>query len=242
MNIYSKSDIGLIRDSNQDSFSAESIGDNVALAVVCDGMGGVNGGDIASKIAADEISNHVLKNYNKDFNKEDIKELLEDAVNIANAKIYDKSKDDIKLQGMGTTVVAALVCDKELYIVHVGDSRAYIINDKEIKKLTIDHSIVQQMVLNGEITEKEAMVHPRKNIITRALGIANDIEVDYINLQIEEKDILLICTDGLTNYIEDEKLLSMFQNNRTDILADKLVSYAKDCGGSDNITVVIVCK
>ena len=242
MNIYSKSDIGLIRDSNQDSFRTEKINENVVLATVCDGMGGVNGGNIASKTAVDEITNYVLSNYNEDLSSDEIKKILYNAVYSSNLCVYNKSRENKELSGMGTTVVVALICNNKLYVVHVGDSRAYILNNNEIKKLTVDHSVVQEMVSNGEITENEARVHPNKNIITRALGVSKNINPDYTNIEILDGDTLLICTDGLTNYIEDEKLFSMFKNNKIDALPDKLISYAKEMGGSDNITLVIVNK
>lgn len=242
MNIYSRSDIGLIRDSNQDSFKTKRISENAVLSTVCDGMGGVNGGNIASKIAVDEITNYFLSNYNDDMSDNEIKNLLENAVYSANLKIYNKSKEDQSLEGMGTTAVASLIRGNKLFVVHVGDSRAYIINNNEIKKLTIDHSIVQEMVSNGEITENEARVHPNKNIITKALGVSKNIDPDYISVDILDDDVLLICTDGLTNYIEDDKLLSMFKSYKIDVLPDKLISYAKEMGGSDNITLVIVNK
>ena len=242
MNIYSKSDIGLIRDSNQDSFRTEKINENVVLATVCDGMGGVNGGNIASKTAVDEITNYVLSNYNEDLSSDEIKKLLYNAVYSSNLCVYNKSRENKELSGMGTTVVVALICNNKLYVVHVGDSRAYILNNNEIKKLTVDHSVVQEMVSNGEITENEARVHPNKNIITRALGVSKNINPDYTNIEMLDGDTLLICTDGLTNYIEDEKLFSMFKNNKIDTLPDKLISYAKEMGGSDNITLVIVNK
>ena len=242
MNIYSKSDIGLIRDSNQDSFRTEKINENLVLSTVCDGMGGVNGGNIASKIAVDEITNYVLSNYNEDLSSDEIKKLLYNAVYSSNLCVYNKSRENKELSGMGTTVVVALICNNKLYVVHVGDSRAYILNNNEIKKLTVDHSVVQEMVSNGEITENEARMHPNKNIITRALGVSKDINPDYTSMEFLDEETLLICTDGLTNYIEDEKLFSMFKNNKIDVLPDKLISYAKEMGGSDNITLVIVNK
>ena len=170
MKIYSKSDIGLVRSSNQDSCNAEYFPGNSAWAVVCDGMGGANGGDIASKIAVDEITKHINESYKENLDSTSIRSIMEESVNFANKEIYKRSLLNTELRGMGTTVVLAVVIDDILRIVYAGDSRAYIINKKESVQITTDHSMVQQMVKSGQITETQAKEHPNKNIITRALG------------------------------------------------------------------------
>lgn len=242
MKIYSKSDIGLVRKTNQDSFYTSYLEDGVAWAVVCDGMGGANGGNIASKLAVEKITEQITSAYRENMEPNSIKNLLTAAVYNANALIYEKALEEPSLAGMGTTVVVALVTDEILYIVHAGDSRAYLITSDGINQLTTDHSIVQEMVKSGEITEEQAMHHPRKNIITRALGIHTEIELDYIEASITSKDAVLICTDGLTNYVESEKIYQYFQEIDKKDLADALISTAKDLGGSDNITVVVITQ
>ncbi len=242
MKIYSKSDIGLVRKTNQDSFYTSCLEDGVAWAVVCDGMGGANGGNVASKLAVEKITEQITSAYRKDMEPNSIKNLLTTAVYNANALIYEKALEEPSLAGMGTTVVVALVTEEMLYIVHAGDSRAYLITSDGINQLTTDHSVVQEMVKSGEITEEQAMRHPRKNIITRALGIHTEIELDYIEASIASKDAVLICTDGLTNYVKSDKIYQYFQEIDKKDLADALISTAKDLGGSDNITVVVITQ
>ncbi len=242
MKIYSKSDIGLVRSSNQDSCNAEYFPGNSAWAVVCDGMGGANGGDIASKIAVDEITKHINESYKENLDSTSIRSIMEESVNFANKEIYKRSLLNTELRGMGTTVVLAVVIDDILRIVYAGDSRAYIINKNESVQITTDHSMVQQMVKSGQITETQAKEHPNKNIITRALGVDSKINLDYIEFKLKENDSVLICTDGLTNYVDSEAICKLYNQFPMEVLADKLVFTAKDMGGSDNITVVLISR
>lgn len=241
MRIYSKSDIGLVRSSNQDAFNTGSVSDDIAWAVVCDGMGGANGGNIASEIAVNRITQQIEELLPKIEDK-DVSNTLKTIVYKANIDIYEKASENHELNGMGTTVVLALIIKDKLHIVHAGDSRAYLISKEVIQQLTTDHSIVQEMVRTGEITPKEAETHPRKNIITRALGIEDEVELDYGSFNISEGEKVLICTDGLTNYINQDEIKHMISEFDGQDLIDKLVSTAKDRGGSDNITVVAISK
>lgn len=242
MRIFSKSDIGLVRSINQDAFHADFFPGDSAWAVVCDGMGGANGGDVASKIAVDEITKYISEFYKENMDSVSVKSMLEEAVYSANKKVYQKALDTPSLKGMGTTVVLACVVCDTLYIVYAGDSRAYIINKNESIQITTDHSMVQQMVKIGQITEVQAEGHPNKNIITRALGVAPEIKLDYIESKLNEGDSILICTDGLTNYVSSKKICEFYNQFPIEELAGKLVSTAKDMGGSDNITVVIISR
>ena len=198
MIIYGASDIGRVRSSNQDSFITGKMSDSVGFAVVCDGMGGANGGNIASEIATNVISEHIKSAYRDNMGSNSIRYLLMSAVIAANAEIYDRAQEDETLLGMGTTVVAVIVVDKLAHIVHVGDSRAYIVNPNNIEQITHDHSVVQSML----------------------------------------DDILLICTDGLTNFVEDKKIAKIIKNHKISEYPDVLIDTANNNGGGDNITVV----
>ena len=238
MIIYGASDIGRVRSSNQDSFIMGKMSDSVGFAVVCDGMGGANGGNIASEIATNVISEHIKSAYRDNMGSNSIRYLLMSAVIAANAEIYDRAQEDETLLGMGTTVVAVVVVDNLAHIVHVGDSRAYIVSPNNIEQITHDHSVVQSMLDNGEITEQEARKHPNRNVITRALGVRDKVDVDYDEISLSEYDILLICTDGLTNFVEDKKIAKIIKKNKISEYPNVLIDTANNNGGGDNITVV----
>jgi serine/threonine protein phosphatase PrpC len=242
LNIYSRTDIGLVRSTNQDSFQAGMLSEKAAWAVVCDGMGGANGGNIASQKAVEVIAEQVTSSYRSNMTNRSIQNMLISAAYNANTSIYEHAEEDPLLKGMGATLVLALAEENRLSIVHAGDSRAYLIHNGRLKQLTKDHSIVQQMVDSGEITSQQARVHPRKNIITRALGVEPLIQVDYNEYEFPAGSLLLICTDGLSNYLDEDALLQYHANTQTAFLADRLVERAKELGGSDNITVVILSK
>lgn len=238
MKIVAKTDIGKKRNSNQDSYAAGELPNSVAWAIVCDGMGGAAGGNVASSNAVKIISERITSSYRPGMSPISIKNMLISAITAANISVYDMSRVNKELDGMGTTVVCTVVVDGTAFIAHAGDSRAYAITDDSIVQLTKDHSVVQQLVENGEITAKEAKTHPRKNLITRALGVDADIKIDYCEYDFKENDILILCTDGFTNYVENDEFLSIVDNNSYYEIADKLVEAANNNGGGDNITVV----
>ena len=240
MRIFSSTDIGQKRSSNQDAFFAGEFDNGAAFAVVCDGMGGANAGNVASEKAASIISEYIVKSYSSKMNATAIETMLRAAVDSANSEIFELSKNNEELSGMATTVVAALCVDNLVHIVHVGDSRAYLIGKDEISQLTVDHSVVQSMVESGEIDQNEAKNHPNKNIITRAVGAKADILCDYTMAIKPENFVLLICTDGLSNFVEDDLLFKTIQNTDKEICAVELVKIANNAGGSDNITVVLI--
>ena len=242
MNIVSLTDIGLVRSSNQDNFKTSSISDNVAWAIVCDGMGGTNGGNIASKIAVDVISESIKSNYYENIDSDKIKDILVSAAYEANRAIYDKALNNKNLIGMGTTVVAAIIQGDSIHLVNVGDSRAYLITKTEVTQITKDHSIVQDMVDHGEITSKEAKNHPHKNIITRALGVDEFVDVDCYEVSFEKGNTLLMCTDGFSNYMENDKIFTLAKYTNFKFLAREAVTLAKGAGGNDNITVVAISR
>lgn len=243
MNVYGKSDMGLKRSTNQDCFAMSDVDENVLWAVVCDGMGGANGGNIASNLAVSCIKDNMLSNCNENISEVVIKDLLIKTINKANSEIYNKAQADQNLVGMGTTVVLALAFYDKVHIAHVGDSRAYILRNGSIRQITVDHSVVQKMVDDGEITWEEARTHPNKNIITRALGICEDVEVDYHVEEFDSGDVVIICTDGLTNHLNEADILNCVKRgNAQAIVIDELIEEANKDGGTDNITVVMISK
>ncbi|MBO7690596.1 MAG: Stp1/IreP family PP2C-type Ser/Thr phosphatase [Clostridia bacterium] len=240
MRIIARTDPGKVRSSNQDSYAAGEFRNGVAWAVVCDGMGGSVGGNVASSTAVRSISERITTAYRENMSSSSIRNLLVTAITNANYEIYDMTIANPELAGMGTTVVAAIMDEENIYVAHAGDSRAYVVGKQTIRQLTRDHSVVQKMVENGEITEEEALRHPSKNLITRALGVDENLRVDFTEEPCGEKGMLLICTDGLTNYVSDEDIHKAILEGRHTDFASALVDLANEHGGGDNITVVAV--
>ena len=240
MNIVGKTDKGLIRQHNEDAFDFGSFDDGVMWSLVCDGMGGVHGGRMASTIATELISEKIKKCYNKSMPVSSLENLLLSAITTANVAVYDRGSVDEDLRGMGTTIVAAVIKNSEACIAHVGDSRAYKISNGKIEQITKDHSLVQEMLDNGQITKEEFETTPIKNIITRALGIGEEIDIDFDFVCINEGEALILCSDGLSGLISDRQILETYMNNDFDCLADEYIALANANGGRDNITVVIM--
>lgn len=237
MKIYSITDPGKVRSSNQDAFFAGELIPDAAFAIVCDGMGGANAGNVASETAVKVITDYILRSYRAKMDSFDIEKMLKNAIVSANIDVYDMSLKDATLSGMGTTVVAALIHNDEVVIAHVGDSRAYLIDDS-LQQLTRDHSVVQSLVESGKITPEDAKVHPRKNVITRALGAEENVVVDSMQLVLKEGQTLLLCTDGLTGYAESDEIFNIFKTTDAELVPEKLVELAINGGGGDNITAV----
>ncbi len=237
MIIHSKIDKGVIRHSNQDAFIAGEIAKNFTFAIVCDGMGGANAGNIASEIAVKTVSEYLYNSYRENMTNDDIERVIKSAVSSANLQIFNRASKNEALKGMGTTIAVAVVRDNDVVIAHVGDSRIYLVNDT-LTQLTKDHSIVQSLIESGKITPEDASVHPRKNVITRALGVESEVITDTDFLSIKSGESLLLCSDGLTNFVTLNTILQIFKNNNIDVVCDKLVDEANNGGGGDNITVV----
>ena len=240
LKIFSKSDIGLVRKSNEDACKSGILPDGAAWAVVCDGMGGVNGGDVASGIAVERISEQILSGYSSEIGGEGIRNLISEAVLNANDAVHSRAGTDRALSGMGTTVVVAVVSCDMAHIAHAGDSRAYLITPDGIRQLTTDHSMVQEMVDKGDLTAQQAKTHPQKNIITRALGVDSFLQVDYCAVPFSTGSRLLICTDGLTNYVDGDQIFLLAKESDAEDLTTRLVALAKQAGGNDNITVTVI--
>lgn len=238
--VFSKSDIGLVRKSNEDACRCGIFSHHAAWAVVCDGMGGVKGGNVASSIAVEKISETLLTGYHEGMDSEAIRSLIAMAISNANRSVHQVAGSNSSLAGMGTTVVTAIVSDAVIHVAHAGDSRAYLLSEGEIRQLTTDHSMVQEMVEKGDITAQQAKTHPQKNIITRALGVEASLRIDYSETPAPKGGRLLICTDGLTNYVDENKILELSQKLSGNEMTERLVSLAKEAGGGDNITVVVL--
>lgn len=234
---FSITDIGKKRRVNQDYVytSENSIGNLPNLFIVADGMGGHNAGDFASKLTVETM----LKEIEESFEKNPVK-ILSKAIATANDVIRRKAAETPDMEGMGTTVVAATSIGKYLHVANVGDSRLYVVG-KEIRQVTKDHSLVEEMVRIGTISHSEARNHPDKNIITRAIGAAVEVEPDFFTVELQEGDEVLMCTDGLTNMLEDEEIRMIMSGGR-DIVekAQALVEAANANGGRDNISVVLI--
>ncbi|EGG83165.1 hypothetical protein HMPREF9477_01061 [Lachnospiraceae bacterium 2_1_46FAA] len=237
MKIFSLTDIGRKREVNQDYVyvTDKPVGHVPNLFVVADGMGGHKAGDFASKYAVQVLEEHVRNHSGMGPEL-----IITDAVREANRKIVEKAKQDTGLEGMGTTLVVATIIEHTLYFANVGDSRLYLIRD-EIKQLSKDHSLVEEMVRLGGINEEEAKHHPDKNIITRAIGAKDDVEVDFFEYRLQKGDIILMCTDGLTNMVDDDEIFRIVKGGRDVVeTAMQLVEKANENGGKDNIGIVLV--
>ncbi len=240
MGIVGKTDKGLVRQHNEDAFEFGTFDDGVKWSIVCDGMGGIHGGKIASTMATDMIADKIRKCYSKAMPVSSLENLLLSAITTANVAVYDRGSVDEDLRGMGTTVVAAVIKNNEACIAHAGDSRAYKITDGKIEQVTKDHSLVQEMLDSGQISKEEFETTPIKNIITRALGISEEVDIDFDFVCINEGEALILCSDGLSGLVSDNQILDIYLNNDFDCLADKYIDLANSNGGRDNITVVIM--
>ncbi|MEE1248170.1 MAG: Stp1/IreP family PP2C-type Ser/Thr phosphatase [Lachnospiraceae bacterium] len=237
MKTFSITDVGQLRDMNQDyCYTSENpVGNLPNLFIVADGMGGHNAGDYASKYTVEQIVDVVSKSQDTDPGK-----IIAESIKCANEMLLERANEDAARKGMGTTVVVLTVTGNKLIIANVGDSRLYIVNDV-IKQITKDHSYVQEMVRLGEMDEETAKAHPDKNIITRAIGVGKEVAIDFFEEEVKAGDVILMCSDGLTNMVEDDVIRNII-NGQRDIAekAEKLVETANRNGGKDNITVVVI--
>lgn len=235
---FSITDIGRRRKLNQDYIysSEQPVGHLPNLFLVADGMGGHNAGDYASRITVETVVERA-----SDSKETDPMRILDEAIQSANALVCKQAGESPELEGMGTTLVAASCRGESLYVANVGDSRLYVVNGSGIRQITRDHSWVEEMVSRGGIQRADARTHPDKNIITRAVGVEDRVEVDFFTVQLEKGDEILMCTDGLTNMLEDEDIRMILDGAR-DIVekAQKLVKAANENGGRDNISVVLI--
>ncbi|SHM08551.1 protein phosphatase [Caldanaerovirga acetigignens] len=236
-----KSDRGRVRPNNEDAFYIPENMNELLLFIVADGMGGHNAGEVASRLAVEEISSFIKSKYYAKSFQEDVVLLIKEAFKAANEKIYTMSLQSEQLAGMGTTATLALFNQGRVYIGHVGDSRAYMLRGDHLRQLTKDHSLVWQLMEEGRLTAQEIKCHPMRNIITRALGVDEKVDVDVYDYEYKSGDIFLLCSDGLTNMLDDEKIREIILNaDSIEAAAERLVQAANNLGGHDNITVELI--
>lgn len=243
MRIVGKTDIGLVRASNQDSYTVKSLDENTAFAVLCDGMGGHAGGKVAGQLACFAAAD-CIEEYCSDFGiPENAEPMLREAVAKANGVVFAQSLKNEEYKGMGSTIVVFWVRENKATVCHVGDSRLYLFRGGVLSQVTKDHSVVQELLDRGEIEENEAVVHPLKNVITKAVGVPEKTEGDVDTLDLLPDDIILICSDGLSTYVPAESIaetLSLYGVGEE--CCDQLIELANGVGGKDNVTVVLYGK
>ncbi len=240
MRIAARTDVGKVRSENQDDYRASVQGKNCAWAVVCDGMGGANGGSVASSLAVAAVEDRCMTLHVAEKTPQELAEAAVEIVEEANRRVFLTAQQDPALQGMGTTIVLAMITNDRGCIAAVGDSRAYLYRDGALHQLTRDHSMVQELVDKGMLSQQEAEHHPRKNVITRAVGIQPEIEVDVYQFEIQAEDAFLLCTDGLTNALAQSEIEGILHSAPFYDTAEQLVEAVLRQDEQDNTTVVLL--
>lgn len=240
MKVCGKTDVGLRRHENQDTFAVEH-GEKLLIAVVCDGMGGAEGGQIASSLAVETFMKEIRALLRADMTAGQLRELASFCVAKANTVVYQRALQEPAYQGMGTTLVSAVAGERDAVICNIGDSRAYLIHNGEMMRITHDHSVVQTLVENGDITAEEARTHPNRNLITRALGPDETTLCDAFDVSFAHGDKILLCTDGLVVTATDEEICRIVcADKRAEEKLDDLIALAKAQGAPDNVTAVLI--
>jgi len=240
MRFWGATDLGCVRQKNEDALHMEQLSGGAILCVICDGMGGAKSGNVASSLAADAFV-HEFKRTWKSRKKIGIEQLMFDAANLANHTVYQQSKVSDEYTGMGTTLVAAVVRSKSVNLANVGDSRAYSITKDGIRQLTVDHSVVQMMIERGELTVEQAKSYPGKNYITRAIGTEESVVCDGFTFPVVKGEYILLCSDGLTNVVNNQEILfEVLHGGKPDNCCQRLVEIAKHRGAPDNVTCALV--
>ncbi|MFD2116911.1 Stp1/IreP family PP2C-type Ser/Thr phosphatase [Paenibacillus yanchengensis] len=243
MILTNRSNVGRVRHVNEDNAWTEKWSDTVALAIVADGMGGHLAGDVASQLAVQAFSKIMQESiHHPSITVDEGKMLMRQAITEANRQIYQLASSDERYYQMGTTIVAAIVCNNEIIIGHVGDSRAYLFSKETITSLTSDHTLVNELVKSGQLTEEEAAVHKRRNILSRAVGTDEFVEIDIQSFPWSTNDILLLCSDGLTNMVSEAEMQQTIAAHHLslDEKANEFIRLALTAGGDDNITVALI--
>ncbi|MBQ7566037.1 MAG: Stp1/IreP family PP2C-type Ser/Thr phosphatase [Oscillospiraceae bacterium] len=242
MQAWGVSDRGIVREKNEDSFAIRKLSDKTMLAVVCDGMGGAKAGKVASTLALDVFAGEVERAWREPPSADRTAKVLLDALAAANSAVYEQAQGVEDYDGMGTTLVAAIVRGDRASILNIGDSRAYHFGESGVRCITTDHSLVQQMVEQGELTAEEARRHPLKNIITRAIGTEFDAAGDVFHVELQKGECLLLCSDGLYNVVTDQELLyEVVHGENRDDCCSRLLEIAKTRGAPDNVTAILIC-
>lgn len=242
MKTANKSDVGLIRTVNEDRAVVQDDLNGFTLAIVADGMGGHQAGDIASQIAIDTVQRE-LQDIHVGMKPDECEQRIADAVKKANREVLEIASNQEQYQGMGTTIVVALVSEELIIIAHIGDSRAYKLDDEFMIQLTEDHSLVNELVKSGQISPEEANSHPRRNVLTRALGTDEQVDVDIQLDTWKRDDLLMLCSDGLSSLLYDEQITDILRSEEElESKVNRLVQSALKAGGDDNITVVLLAN
>ena len=241
MQSWGLTDPGCVRTQNQDAYQIEQLDRNTLLCVLCDGMGGAKSGNIASSLALDVFVQEIKRTYHGSMDKEKVNQMLRSAVKLANFTVFDQAAQFEEFSGMGTTLAAVLVRGKEATIVNVGDSRVYAVDRNGIYQLTKDHSLVQIMVERGDLSPEMARSYPGKNFITRAIGTETVAECDLFHHKLERGDCLLLCSDGLSNMMDDQEILfEVVHGVSKQQCCQRLLDIAKNRGAPDNVTSVLI--
>ena len=241
MQSWALTDQGCVRKQNQDTFKTMQLDKNTLLCVVCDGMGGARSGNVASQLAADVFCQEVERSWTPGQNRDKTSQVLQTAVKLANITVFDQSRQIEEFEGMGTTLVAAVIQGKTATVVNVGDSRAYRIDRMGIRQITKDHSLVQLMVDRGELTAEMARTYPGKNLITRAVGTEPTVMMDVFHQELDKGDCLLLCSDGLSNMMDDQEILfEVAHGVNKELCCQRLLEIVKGRGAPDNVTSVLI--
>ena len=234
-------DPGCVRTQNQDAYQMVQLDHNTLLCVLCDGMGGAKSGNIASALAIDVFVQELRRVHRSGMTQRQIEQMLTSAVKLANFTVFDQAQQFEEFDGMGTTLVAAYITGRQATVVNVGDSRCYYVNREEIRQVTRDHSLVELMVERKELTPEQARFYPGKNYITRAIGTETMVECDLFQVNLERGDALLLCSDGLSNMMDDQEILfEVVHGVNKEFCCNRLLDIAKLRGAPDNVTSVLV--
>lgn len=237
-----KTDIGLTRMINEDRVLVQEELNGFTLAIVADGMGGHQAGDVASEMAI-QLLHEQLHHLERDMTLEQLEQLLQQTFQTVNAQIYERSLQKPEFEGMGTTVVVAVATERQVVIGNIGDSRAYVLQDGQLTQLTEDHSLVSELLRTGQISEADSEIHPQRNVLTRALGTESSAKIDLYHLDWYKEQILLLCSDGLTNHVDDEMIADiLLEETSLQQRTDRLINTALEAGGKDNISVVLLAN
>ena len=240
MQYWALSDPGMVRPQNQDAYQVVQLDRNTVLGVVCDGMGGAKSGNVASSLAVDVFVEEIRRTWASYFDQEKTDQMLRSAVKLANFTVFDQALQFEDFSGMGTTLVAALISGRKVSVVNVGDSRAYAVTHSGIRQISRDHSLVQMMVERGELTPELARTYPGKNFITRAIGTETVVECDLFHTTLEKGDCVLLCSDGISNMMDDQEILfEVVHGVNKEQCCKRLLDIAKNRGGPDNATAIL---
>lgn len=241
MEAWGLTDVGNVREQNHDAFRILTLPNDALAALVCDGMGGARAGNIASRLACEVFSGEIERSFSPDMTLDELERMLRSAATLANISVYEHAQISPDYEGMGTTLVAALVCERGTLVLNIGDSRAYLINGDGVRCITTDHSVVELMVRRGELTPEQAKTHPSKNLITRAVGTGTQVLADVFRVEAGKNDNILLCSDGLSNLLADQEILFEVAHgaNKADC-CQRLLEIAKERGAPDNVTSVLI--